>query len=92
MLTRSHPLVAERSQRERIRQRFGSISPEAGDALLYGLSALFALITIVGSSLALYRQWAELAIGPFLLGMVASGVVAWLAARRSHRSGESMGI
>jgi hypothetical protein len=50
---------------------------------------LFALITIVGSSLALYRQWAELAIGPFLFGSVVSGILSVLARRRSHRSSSS---
>ena len=63
-------------------QRYRDISPEAGDAVLYGLSAVFALITILGSSLALYRQWAELAIGPFIFGTVASAVSAVVAARR----------
>ena len=58
----------------RARVRYRAITPEAGDAILYGLSAVFALVTIVGSSLALYRQWAALAIGPFLFGAVASGV------------------
>ncbi len=52
----------------RARERYRGISPETGDAILYGLSAVFALVTILGSSLALYRQWAELAIGPFVLG------------------------
>ena len=70
----------------RARVRYRAITPEAGDAILYGLSAVFALITIVGSSLALYRQWAALAIGPFLFGAVASGVLAIVAARRTHRT------
>ena len=78
---------------ERIRNRFGTISfgnirPEAGDAILYGLSALFALITILGSSLALYRQWAELAIGPFLFGTASSAILAAVAAHRGRRNGE----
>ncbi len=70
----------------RARERFGATRPETGDAVLYALSALFALITIVGSSLALYRQWAELAIGPFLFGSVVSGILAVVARRRSHRT------
>ena len=64
--------------------RFGSIRPETGDAILYGLSAVFAVITIVASSLALYRQWAELAIGPFIFGAVSSGILALVARRRSR--------
>jgi hypothetical protein len=65
------------------RRRIPSVSAEAGDAILYGLGAAFALITILTSTLALYRQWAELAIGPFLFGVVASAGVAVVAARRS---------
>jgi hypothetical protein len=61
------------------------MSPGAGDALLYGLSAAFALVTICTSTLGLYRQWAELAIGPFIFGAVASAVLAFVAARRSRR-------
>jgi Glycosyltransferase family 87 len=91
MSTTTHPLVAERSERGRVRRRFGSIGPEGGDALLYGVSALFALITILTSGLALYRQWAELAIGPFLFGTVSSAVVAAVAARRSRRHREPTG-
>jgi Glycosyltransferase family 87 len=69
----------------RARERLGATRPETGDAVFYALSALFALITIVGSSLALYRQWAELAIGPFLFGSLASGIAAVVARRRSRR-------
>src|ERR1700677_399477 len=81
--------MAERSSRApallRPFGRLRSISPGAGDALLYGLSAAFALVTICTSTLALYRQWAELAIGPFIFGAVASAVLAFVAARRSRR-------
>jgi hypothetical protein len=75
----------------RARERYRAISPEAGDAILYGLSAVFALVTILASSLALYRQWAALAIGPFLFGAVASGVLAVVAARRANRTGGGTG-
>jgi hypothetical protein len=70
---------------------FGSTSPEVGDAVLYALSALFALVTILTSSLALYRQWAELAVGPFIFGAVGSAVLAALAARAARRSGRGDG-
>jgi hypothetical protein len=65
------------------------MSPGSGDALLYGLSAAFALVTILTSTLALYRQWAELAIGPFIFGTFCSGLLAFIAARRSHRRGNT---
>jgi hypothetical protein len=72
--------------------RAASISPEAGDAILYGLAALFALVTIVGSGLGLYRQWAQLAIGPFIFGALCSAVLATVAARRSRRRGEGAAV
>ncbi len=57
--------------------------PEGGDAALYGASALFALGTIEFSGLVLYRQWAELAIGPYAAAAVVSFVLGW---RRRHRN------
>ena len=55
--------------------------------MLYTLSAAFALVTIYTSTLALYRQWAELAIGPFIFGTVASVILAVVVARRSRLRG-----
>jgi len=71
------------SRWRRVLARLGSISPEAGDALLYGSGALFALITILTSIEALYRQWAELAMAPFIFGALCSALLA-LRARRSN--------
>ena len=81
-----HPrrLAAVRSFRVRALTRLRTLSPETGDALLYALSAAFALVTICTSTLALYRQWAELAIGPFIFGTVASAILAVVVARRSR--------
>jgi hypothetical protein len=60
--------------------------PEEGDAALYALSGLFALLTIVYSGRALYRQWAELAIFPYLAAALGSVMVGWV--RRSRRRRE----
>jgi hypothetical protein len=70
-----------------VRRRLPRITPSTGDAILYGLSAVFAVLTICTSTLALYRQWAELAIGPFIFGTVASAVLAFASARRSRAGG-----
>jgi hypothetical protein len=51
-------------------------SPEERDAVLYAAAALFAGVTILASSIALYRQWAELAVGPYLFGVLASVIAA----------------
>jgi hypothetical protein len=61
------------------------LHPELGDAVLYLVGALFALITILGSNLSLYRVWGKLAIGPYLFGALAAAVVALAAERRRRR-------
>jgi Glycosyltransferase family 87 len=60
----------------------GTWQPEEGDAALYALSGLFALLTIALSGNALYRQWAELAIGPYLAAALLSLVVGRFRRRR----------
>jgi len=59
----------------------GSWSPQERDAVLYAASALFAITTAQASSIALYQQWGQLAVGPYVFGAIAS----WLAARRAGR-------
>jgi len=54
-----------------------------GDALCYGLAALVTLLIICTSTLALYRQWGELAIGPYVFGALASCIVVAVVRRRS---------
>ena len=49
------------------------LSPEWRDALLYGCSALFAGVTALAVGIPLYRQWGQMAVGPYL---VAAGVTA----------------
>jgi hypothetical protein len=61
------------------------ISPELGDALLYGASALFALLTIYTSTNGLYEVWGRMALLPFVFGAVASGVLAWVVRRARGR-------
>jgi hypothetical protein len=56
--------------------RIVSIGPETGDAILYGLGAAFALVIVLASTIALYRQWANIALGPFVAGSVLSVVLA----------------
>ena len=56
---------------------------EGGDAILYVLSALFALLTGLLAGLPPYHVWAWLAIGPYVCGALASAYVG----RRRARSG-----
>src|ERR1039458_8962013 len=63
------------------RDRLVALSVLEQDALLYLLAAVFALGTI---SLAVsddYRQWAEMALGPY----VVATVICWYASRRRAR-------
>jgi hypothetical protein len=73
----------------RVWGRIERISPEVGDTLLYGASAVFALITIYTSTNALYQVWGRMALLPFVFGALASGVLAWALrrARRRRRDG-----
>ncbi len=75
-----------------------SWSAEERDAVLYAASALFAIVTAQGSSIALYQQWGRLAVGPYAVGAVASAVSARRARRRAERhagpddAGETTGV
>ena len=54
-----------------------SLSPEGRDAFLYACSALFAGIAALAMGIPLYRQWGQMAVGPYaaaLLMMVVVGV------------------
>ena len=72
-------------QWQRAWARIKRISPEVGDALLYGVSALFALLTIYTSTNALYQVWGRMALLPFAFGAVASVVLAGTLRRVRRR-------
>lgn len=55
------------------------MGPEGGDALLYGASAVFALLTATLAGLPAYRVWGWIALGPYV---VAAGVTILVARRR----------
>jgi len=69
-----------------------SWSAEERDAVLYAASALFAIVTAQGSSIALYRQWGWLAFGPYALGSLASAIAARRARRRAETAAENPGL
>ncbi len=69
----------------RLFERVKRISPEAGDALLYGGSALFALLTIYTSTNGLYEVWGRMALSPFVFGALASAILAWVLHRKRRR-------
>lgn len=51
--------------------------------MLYGASALFAVGTGFAMGIPLYRQWGQMAAGPYALAAVVTGVVAVRAARQA---------
>lgn len=58
------------------RRWIGALSPAGGDALLYAAAAVFAALTLVISSIPLYRQWAQLSVIPYVAGAVGSLLIA----------------
>jgi hypothetical protein len=70
---------------QRAVDRVKRISPELGDVLLYGASALFALLTIYTSTNGLYEVWGRMALLPFVFGAVASAALAWAVRRARGR-------
>jgi hypothetical protein len=85
--TTSAPYARLTALWQSVLDRVRAISPEAGDAILYFLSALFALGTIYTSTNALYQVWGRMALSPFAFGAVASAVLAWVAHRARRRQG-----
>jgi glycosyl transferase family 87 len=63
------------------RDRLVALSILDQDALLYLLAAILALGTILLGESADYRQWAEMAVGPYAVAVV----LCWGAARRRSR-------
>lgn len=77
-----------RDARTWVAERLTSWGPLTGDALLYALSALFAAGTALFSTLSLYRTWGQLAVGPYVVGALASVLVARYRLRVAGRSGD----
>ena len=66
------------------------LSPEGRDALLYGCSALFAGVTAFVVGIPLYRQWGQMAVGPYAVAaalMAVAAVRIAATARDDRRSG-----
>ncbi len=70
----------------RWRDRLVALSVLDQDALLYLLAAILAFGTILLGESADYRQWAEMAIGPYAIATIVCLAVAW---RRRRRASEA---
>ena len=62
-----------------------ALSPEGRDAFLYTCSTLFAGIAALAMGIPLYRQWGQLAVGPYAAASVLMIVVALRRAALSRR-------
>jgi hypothetical protein len=67
----------------RWRDRLVALPVLEQDALLYLLATIFALGTVALAGSDDYRQWAEMALGPYLI----AAVVSWWVSRRRRRAG-----
>ena len=72
-----------RAMARRSHQAFGSLSPVGRDAFLYGCSTLFAAGTGFAMGIPLYRQWGQMAVGPYAVATVLTALVALGVARRA---------
>ncbi len=61
-----------------------ALSPEGRDAFLYGCSAVFAAVTAFAVGIPLYRQWGQMAVGPYVVATVTMAVVALRIRARSR--------
>ncbi len=59
-----------------------SLSGDGRDALLYGLSALFAGSTAVLAGIPLYREWGKMAVGPYAVAAIVMLVAARMRTTR----------
>ncbi|MGH9096872.1 MAG: hypothetical protein ACRDWB_05560, partial [Acidimicrobiales bacterium] len=51
------------------------------------MSAVFAGATALGAGIPLYRQWGQMAVGPYAAAAVFMAVIAWRVGRSKSRSG-----
>jgi hypothetical protein len=68
-------------------QGLRGLSPEWRDALLYACSALFAGVTALTVGIPLYRQWGQMAFGPYVLAAGLMALVAWRVGVRAATGG-----
>jgi hypothetical protein len=61
------------------------LSPEGRDTLLYACSAVFAGVTAIAVGIPLYRQWGQMAVGPYVAATILMAVVARALASRRRR-------
>lgn len=76
-------LALQPRRRTRLGQEWVAHSGLRGDAILYGISALFALVLGWTSTQVAQWHWGYLAVGPYALAALVAFVVARMKPRRS---------
>lgn len=76
-------VLAARDDRRRLSTTVRNWSPEWKDSLVYAVSAVFAGITAVVAGIPLYRQWGEMAVGPYAAAALGMAVVGWRAGHQN---------
>ena len=85
-----NPQVREvtRDAAARTRRTLRRLSPEWRDVVLYGASATFAAVTAVAVSIPLYRQWGQMAVGPYAAATAIAAFAAWRWSASRSRGGD----
>ncbi len=60
-----------------LRSRLAALTSPQRDVLVYGVSAVFALVTGIAVGIPLYRQWGQLAVGPYAAAALLGAWAAW---------------
>jgi MYXO-CTERM domain-containing protein len=60
------------------------LSPQWRDAFLYSCSAVFAGLTALAAGIPLYRQWGQMAFGPYVAAAAIMALVAWRLGARAR--------
>jgi MYXO-CTERM domain-containing protein len=68
--------------RRRFRSRLAALTSVQRDVVLYGMSAFFAAVTGVAVGIPLYRQWGQMAVGPYVVAALLCLWAAWRWPRR----------
>jgi MYXO-CTERM domain-containing protein len=66
----------------------GRLTPAWRDFVLYGASAIFAAVTALVVSIPLYRQWGQMAVGPYAAATAIAAFAAWRWSSAGSRAGD----
>jgi Glycosyltransferase family 87 len=71
----------------RLWPRIAALTALQRDVVVYGISAFFAAVTAVAVGIPLYRQWGQLAVGPYVLATLLCAWAVWWRKGRAAAKG-----